>query len=290
LPAPHVVLATEIDGTWIAGEPTLERNEDYDAIATRPLAIDRLPAELRARTGRAVRLFGGAGELCTGVLGEPRLVAEISGDPTYLADDERGAADVFDAAQTWEHGRRLLVAPVHVATACEGALWARDARFAAPGVYARVPGLERTTAAIRGAYLRLPEVRKRKAEFDEYVASDAAAGKPPSWSARVHATAWVRPGATAAMYVLGSAGEEFYGCGGLVPSWGAVAVDGEGEPVRADFVGEDTPLLVVDVDGDGHGEVIAEGWFGARRLVAIGETGPSEVAALPEVPFYGCPC
>jgi hypothetical protein len=174
---------------------------------------------------------------------------------------------------------------------CEGALWARDARFEDPGVYARVPGMDRAAAAIRSAYARLPEVRKRKAEFDEYVASNPVEGaKKPTWNARLVETAWTRTGDAGAVFLFEASGDEFYGCGGLAPSWGVVAVDDEGAPVRADFVGEDTPRALVDVDRDGNTEVIAEGWFGARRLVAIGDAGPTEVAALPEVPFYGCPC
>jgi len=298
LDGPHIVLASDIDESWAHGEPRLlpGESEFSDPSVVRDVARARVPTAMLASIGRKVRVYSADGEACTARVGEPILVGEIWGELDWGATEAEGEPTPSDAKQTWEQGRKTLVAPLATDGDCGAALWARDLTLPAPAVFTRAAGP--VPRAARRAVMRDPEVRDFALELRRFFTD--AEGQPvegeraiPTLSDRAVGQRW-QDARGRELFTIEFTGDEFGGCGGMSPAWAAfVPSDDAGvtAPNTAlDRAGDDV-LAVVDLERDGKVEVLTSTWLGPLRLVEVGGADAlNERASLDEVPFFGCPC
>ena len=298
---PHIVLATAIEDAWATDAPHY-KGAVHDVFEVgevwRNVAVDRLPTLPRAAVGRTVDVYSAAGRVCTARIGTPSLVGEMWGSIEYMGDDELeveqdGDKRVIDPASAWDDSRRLLVAPLEDGGACADALWARDSALAQPLVYVAQEGVDLPSPVARRLLQRAPETKALAKAFAEHVA-DITDDEPFTTRKlvdRFTGIRWIEPTRGGELDVFTTDGEEFGGCGGFDPAWGAVSIDAYGTPTHA-WLHEATDEVraVVDLDADGRPEVIADTWLAPTRLLTLGDDDVTELSVLPEVPFYGCPC
>jgi hypothetical protein len=293
----HLVLSSDIDPRWVAGEAT---TLDADHVAV-PLHEARLPEALRSRTGDAVTLYSQRGALGTGRVGAPRLVASSYGDlsvtlpdaeyDAYLEAWSRDQQPPLPPSLVWDEGRRLLVAPIETAvTPSAGALWARDAGAPAPMLL--VPDDLGDVGPVRAHLMAHPNVASLAAEMTDY-ASDPS--DPSTPDERVETRRWLDLQGRIRASTAWFDGPDFAPCGGLTGrSWAMTTVDGDdATPVPfADDGHGYGPTAVFDLDGDGWLDVLMTSDYvsGDTTLLAGGPTGWRDVATMPEIPFHGCPC
>jgi hypothetical protein len=308
---PHVVIATDdvtaalgleqaaVDAPHFRGPPS---NDSLDQPVWRSVDPERLPLAMRATVGRHLRVFSRLGRACTAKVGKPALVSQLDGTIDYVADDEitlvehgEDAPAAIEPASLWDDGRVLLVAPL-VGPGCEGATWARDFDLSEPLVYAEASETDASVVASpvsRRVVARSSALAPVAAAFAEHVAQfDDEAFTTRRLADRLVGRRWVEPRRGAWLDVFTTDGEEFGGCGGFDPAWAAIAAGIDGtpaEPVWADAA-TDAIQAVIDLEGDGRLEVIADSWLGPTKLVALDAEGPRDLATLSAVPFFGCPC
>jgi hypothetical protein len=308
MPTPHIVLASEADlgeaafealamgSPHYRGEPA---DDQIDQPVWRGVDVSRLPERARFAQGRHVRVYSAAGRVCIARIGAPALVSESWGTVEYFADDdiseiEADERTIIDPASLWDDGRRLVVAPLE-GDGCGEALWARDVALAEPLVYVAqdVEGQEDLPSPVaRRMVQRSAAVRPIAAKFAEHVAGMNDDGfTTRRFVDRLEGRRWIEPLRGGELDVFTSDGEEFGGCGGFDPAWGAIAVDAEGSPVDPVWADASTDAIaaVFDVDADGTPEVLAQTWLGTTRVYTLGQE-LGELATLGEVPFFGCPC
>lgn len=268
---------------------------------------ERLPMTLRAAVGRHVRVFSAAGRVCTAKVGKPSLVSQSEGSVDYmgegdvtLVNEEDGATPTIEPMSLWDDGRIVLVAPL-VGTGCDGASWARDFELSEPVVYVsqvarETEGDENEIVASpvsRRVIQRSPAFAPLARSFNEHVAQfDDDAFTTRRLGDRLVGQRWVEPLRGAWIDVFVTDGEEFGGCGGFDPAWAAIRADADGTPSEPVWVDATTDMIhaVIDVEGDGRLEVIAESWLGPTKLMALDDEGPRDLATLSEIPFFRCPC
>lgn len=296
---PHIVLATTIDDAWATDAPHY-RGTVHDVFEVgevwRNVAVDRLPAQPRAAIGRTVSVYSPAGRVCTARIGTPVLVGELWGSSEYMADDElelseNGDVKEVDPGSVWDDSRRLLVAPLEGGGGCEAAVWARDASLSEPLVYVAQEADDLPSPVARRLLQRAPETRELAKTFEQHVAemSDDLFTTRRLVD-RFVGIRWIEPTRGGELDVFTTDGEEFGGCGGFDPVWGAVSIDAFGTPTHTWLDGvSDEVVAIVDLDADGKPEVVSDSWLAPRRLVTL-DAKITELSVLPEVPFYGCPC
>jgi hypothetical protein len=294
---PHIVLSSEVDDSWASGEPRLmlDGDEYGDPSATRDVALDRLPTAFLANVGRTVRVYSPGGEGCTARVGKPTLVSEVWGELHYGEDELDGDGPRPGQAQeTWEQGRKTLIAPLETDGDCGNPLWARDAALPAPAVFTRTGGP--VPRAARKAMMRDPEVRDFELEFRrsfEEPNADELAKPIPKLAERAVGQRW-QDARGRELFTLEFTGIEFGGCGGVDLAWAAFVPSADEGVTALDRVGDDV-LAIIDLDRDGNVEVLTTTWLGPTRLVEVGASGGGqdalrERASLDGVPFFGCPC
>jgi hypothetical protein len=296
---PQLVLATAIEDSWATDAPHY-RGKVHDVFEVgevwRNVDPERLPALPRAAIGRTVDVYSAAGRVCTARIGTPVLVGEMWGSIEYVADDElevsgEGDDKVIDPGSAWDDSRRMLIAPLLDGGACADALWARDAALTEPLVYVAQEPSDLPSPVARRLLQRDPATRALGKAFAEHVADiDDEAFTTRRLVDRFTGIRWIEPTRGGELDVFTTDGEEFGGCGGFDPAWGAVSIDAFGTPTHA-WLHDDTDEVraIVDLDGDGQPEVLADTWLAPTRLLALGDE-LAELSVLPEVPFYGCPC
>lgn len=309
---PHLVLATDDVTAALALEQAAIdaphfRGEASTAILDQPVwrGVDheRLPTRLRATVGRHVRVFSSAGQVCTAKVGKPSLVSQSEGSIDSVDDGEvtlehetEAAPPTIDPASLWDGGRILLVAPL-VGSGCDGASWARDFELSEPTVYVSAAdgGREDVVASpvSRRVVSRASAFAPVAASFAEHVAGfDDETFTTRRLADRLVGQRWIEPRTGSWLDVFVTDGEEFGGCGGFDPAWAAIGADVEGTPGAPVWVDASTDLVdaVIDIEGDGRLEIIAETWLGPTKLVALDAAGPRDLATLSSIPFFGCAC
>lgn len=312
---PHLVVATDeataamqleqsaVDAPHFRGPAS---TDTLDEPVWRSVDAERLPPALRATVGRHVRVFSAAGRVCTAKIGKPSLVSQIDGTIDYVSDDDVTLTDATDAAPAaiapaslWDDGRVTLVAPL-VGDGCEGATWARDVELSEPLVYVAERGAEDhepgevvASPVSRRTVARSSALAPVALAFAEHVAQfDDEAFTTRRLADRLVGRRWVEPRHGAWLDVFVTDGEEFGGCGGFDPAWAAIGAGSDGTPAEPVWVDAETDMVhgVIDLEGDGRLEVIAESWLGSTKLMALDHDGPRDLVTLSEVPFFGCPC
>jgi hypothetical protein len=316
VPTPHLVLATATElgeGAFEAimtGAPHY-RGAPTDAFVDQPVWRDvdaaRLPERARLAVGRHVRVYSAAGRVCVARIGRPVAVSERSGSIAYMGEDEvteigEGEDAIIDPASLWDDGRRLVVAPLEVAS-CEGGIWARDIALSEPLVYVADQDPAAEQDGRMAAQLPSPVARRMvqrssalqpiAAAFAEHVRGFTdEAFTTRRLVDRLVGQRWIEPTRGGELDVFTTDGDEFGGCGGFDPAWAAIAVDAENAPVelvwadaQADYV-----QAVFDLDADGRPEVFAPSWLGPTHVFTLEPEGLREFAVLADVPYYGCPC
>ncbi|MCX4247020.1 hypothetical protein [Paraliomyxa miuraensis] len=326
----QVVLSTTPDEAWAAG-PVQALDEDGSVV--RAVSEEALPQGIRAARGTRVDVYADDGTRCSGVIEAPQLQAEVEGDLEELTwdesdDDDADREDYYERAEAerradlapnvWEHGRRLLVAPIALEAGCGSET--RELRFARPhqeeAVAVLQPGRSgKPRAALARSFLALPELVELSGELRTYAEEyrkmlieeakesagvdeldPEAVPQGPSAQLRTYLQAerWrVGEGAAAAVTVW-TEGEPFEAeaCGDyLSPSWGIGTVDAEGEIGKVHLGSDGHPIAMLDLEGDGQLEVLVRvSWGDGIRLMTLTESGLEERSVLESVPSFGCPC
>ncbi|MBX7079548.1 MAG: hypothetical protein K1X88_10205 [Nannocystaceae bacterium] len=303
-----VVLATTVDPSWAVDPPHTHRprgNDLDDVPAFRNVALERLPEAARVAIGRSMTVWSPTGHVCTATVGRPVLVGEAWGAREYLegAEDDAARTPTSDAEELWQNSRVVLAAPLASSEDCSLGLWARDAELSTPRIYLAQSDDDLPSPVARRLLQRDPAVRKAAREFDTFAretlmpqddeGADADAFTTRRLVDRFVGRRWIDPSAGGELDIFVTEGDEFGGCGGFGPSWGAVSIDREGTPFAAayDELG-DSALAVFDLEGDGRPEVLTEQWLGPTQLLGLSEDGETFArrSELAPVPFWGCPC
>jgi hypothetical protein len=290
---PHVVLSTTIDERWIGGSARVIESGSL----RRPVDLEAMPDDIAARLGASFNAYSSEGLVCSGTIGAPFLHAATSDWDVEMYDEE--IAQMDHDTFTWEQGRRILVAPLDGAGACDDAVWARAADLPAPTFATPIarPTKVQVQAARRG-FLRTAAMRTAATDFDTWIAEtgsepDARLGRTPRLRDRLSSTAWDLGGDGVEAVVLDIDGPEFGGCGGIEGRWGLAVVTEDGANVQRILPGASGRALgLFDVDGDGTSEILAgpRGDWENLELLRLSAEGLEPVAALAPIPFFGCPC
>ncbi len=305
LQPPHVVLAGAPSEGWAASPPRVVQDEPGGAVIRRDVDASLLPPELRELAGRTMHAFSASGRVCTGTLGAPYLVSELDGDISMVVDDSVDPSQARDPNQIWQAGRRTLVAELVGADNCKEALWARDIALPEPVIYTQQPEDDLPPNAARRAITALPEFTKMADQF----AAEVSSWQDEPFTTRrlidrLHPRRWRTSDGTGELAIYGVDGDEFNGCGGMSPAWGAAIIDGGGVSHAFFDEHDDVVLAVVDLDQDGLPEILTDGWMAEQRVLEPrlrsdpSENGfaeksfarPSVSTKLEPVPYFGCAC
>jgi hypothetical protein len=264
----YVELA-RLDGAPRHGTAKLASDDGvYSAIAS----LRDVPAEVRAWRGREVIVDSS----CRAHVVDVALVARITGDPSYLGEDDASAE--WTAPTVLEHGVPVIAAKLD---GCAGT-YARAADAPAIRVFEPVAGDDAHIAEARARTLASELAAGADQEWRELQ-------MPGSWDEHAIATITARDAQSGTTWIAVHAHAED-GCGG--PSFnfvGLFRVERDGTlttvQLRAESLSAITEL--VDIDGDGMPEVVGRGWLAPD---AAFETAAGETLASFETPFVGCPC
>lgn len=261
------------------GPARLETDADGIDVVVSDLAIDAVDAELAGWQGREVVVGSETGEACTATVTGFALVGLLRADIGYMALDQDLEPEQLPEAYLTQ------IEPLVAATlsGCPG----RYARLASLPAAAQAEELQDDGigAAARAALFRSDAAATAQASYDE-IYQDGT-WYQHEWGQIT--TRVVRHPATGETFALVHVVMDF-ACGGAdinVLGLYRRGAGGTPEPVLVRDFGDVTSIdQLVDLDGDGHFEIIGDAHFnGPVLLDAAGETR----TAL-SVPFFGCSC
>ena len=301
----YVVLSQEIEDAWATSDA--EAIDEWGQTVQRGVDMDALPTELASWHGQRIDTYGGDGLACPARIGDYHLLGQAHGDLVYEIDELEDTEDAWESGEydavmrenapvIWDVGRKLLVAEVDGRYGCvAGAQLALAHTEATPLVYR--PDRSRGAANFeptRRAVLKTDRFEELAVEYEQYTQDpDPALGisaKQPKLRRYTDATAWFTPEGEAQLVSVIVDGEVFGPCGGLPRPWGVARVGEGGDAVIGDAAADEwgDVIAVMDLDGDGNPEILADGWD--RQLLRLVDGKLETVSELEAVPFFGCPC
>jgi hypothetical protein len=253
-------------------KPRLVEDEDGGQIAVATIADDDVPARLASWRGKRVVIDG----TCTATVTGFALASRLIGSPGYAYDD--GEIREWTATNVLALGHRVIAARID---GCRGT-YARDAALPAIVVPQEIEDSGLAKRA-RAALLASPAA----AEVEHALQRD---GYTPDWAAADFTIRSVRHPKTGETWVTAHATNHGT-CGDPSAAlWGVFRVD-HGKLIathtRSAGVGW-SPGTLLDVDGDGELEVIAESWLGLTTTIE--HVDSQERLAELSQQFYGCGC
>lgn len=283
----HVVLKESPPPGWAEGAPTLLANKDpYPTKVA--VSASRLPPDLAAWSGKKMRLYGAAGQVCEATLGALSLLGRVTphfgevahwngtGEPAGPAfSSAQKARAAFNLAATASPNGLVLVADLAGAKGdCKQALWAQPESAAVVKMARAEPADAVLTRSALEALRALPdyaEIQKTndvKGPWDERGKPEVSRMKHPS-------------GKTLVMISV----DAVQGCADFQGSLAAVF---ELTGTRLQLAGKPTsftraPAAAMDADGDGKLEIL----FSEHLL--RGEAGYDQLDGL-TIPFLDCGC
>lgn len=302
---PWLVLDAEPEESWARGVPGSVVDSEA-AVASRFVALDRLPAPIRARAAQRWALVGARGQTCVATLDKPRLIRRTEWAQDWAPEPDNALAQDH-VSQLWLDARDVLAArAMPLEGSCARALFAHVQGAAPEQLFVEREGAQRVEEdrelrnALMVAFLALPEQQRIQADYLSYVMESGewadAAQAPPTWIA--HQTEdgpTIRLAADARGRRIAVVSVDFEGgCGDYGDSLYAVfevrepTTQSEGAPgveLRMLETGavEEEPLLFLDVEGDG----VLEG--AAREAIRVGEGSERAWTDL-RAPQHGCGC
>jgi ketosteroid isomerase-like protein len=300
----EVVVSMKPDEGWATGPATVEKNRADQSLlrARRQVDLKKLPPAVADLVGSPVRLMDARGVRCEAKLGGLFLRSRLVGEA------------VEGGPPTWSETANFLVAKVDGdRKACAGATWARSATLPTPPVTtAEAPSAQLKAQAL-AAFRALPQSQAIQRQYSEWAAGEHrkgtrdwfAHGKPRPTTIRLFR---VNPTGPVLLSVSATLSEG--GCGDGVSGtlWALWQVDGPPASPRLTRRNQPDesmtmlPTAAVDLDGDGHVELLFDGFSDYRSANALGQPQFVEhgvVRALgdsyieiegPETPILICPC
>ena len=308
----EVVVSTDPDDGWASGPAKQDGKvgKNFVLRSKRPVDLKKLPAELVALKGAPLHLFDGTGARCDAKLGAFLLRGRvISG-----TDAEGDFDDAGDGG--WAMSNHFLVAKIiGDRKACAKATWARAASLPLPTVAAATAPTSDFDRLAWGAFEELPESRVIQRRFDAWSrAHHAKVGTPWFRTAGARPTVHLirPPKGPALLSVVAKAtlgdGDTCGGDGLAGSLWGLWEITGPDDAPSLVLRNHPDEALVleligaVDVDGDGHAELLFDGFQDPATTNIFGQGGEVlhgliralggvyvDVAA-PETPVLICPC
>lgn len=291
--AAYLVLAVQPPPGWAADEPRPMAGAAPDPFEDRveaTLDMSAVPPSLSDWTGRNVEAYGAHGSVCRANVGRLRLVAQLR-DETF-AEDAAPELRALRATEVWDDGRRLLVARLHPVDEddCEGATWARLDEGPPPRIYRRGVATPRERAAAHAAFSNAPEGSSFLAE---HAAMEQDREDVPSLEASLEVDTWTSHASEERWTSLQAQGHDVYGCGAVSPRWSLVAARSRlDDRPSAGSSHEGHIRSVLDLDRDGQPEMLLgpSDDDSGSTLLSSQQGHWVEIATLPEIPFFGCPC
>jgi hypothetical protein len=287
LPAPHggearlvlhrdktyVILQSDASVTWGRGpiRPLASARDDLMRSAHRALKQEHLSDELAAWRGRRVHLYGQDELACTGIAGQPELVATIADDG--ITGDDMASFE----------GAYAIAAPIEVTEGdCTQAIWARDSELPAPAL-ARLSPLKgaRRRAALK-TFRALPAHRKLQTEYSGDGLWDRPWGDDPS-AIRLQ-------GRDSTLVVVTA---QVGGCGDFEAQLTAVFEEQEDGSLElrsaAPGLGSLAyPRAAADLNGDGQLELFVQG--DGLDYAIVSNPGDLQVREEYSIPIFYCLC
>ena len=306
----EVVVSLNPDDGWASGSPVLEKKGPDELLVRtrRPVDVAKLPPAVARLAGMPIRLLNSAGERCQAKLGAFLLRGRAISDGYESGDGNDDEA--------WAASAHLLVAKVDGDRhACAGATWARATDLPAPVVApAEAPTKEVRKVAL-AAFIALPQSAKIQKKFDVWYPSEHAGRRNPAlrWFDYQKPKAEVRVlhSATNGPTLVSVTALIDEGCSDEAASgavWGLWELGGDAANPRLVLRnapdGETTlrPTATVDLDGDGHGALLFDGFqdyaapnaagqpdFMERGIVRLLDGLYLDVSG-PTTPILICPC
>ena len=298
----EVVISMHPDEGWATGPAKIDKDRAHSFLIRVRRQVDpkKLPPEVSQLAGSQVRLMDARGVRCEAKLGGFLLRSQQWGD----ADE---------APPEWSSTANFLVAKVDGdRKACAGATWARSAALPTPAIAtAEAPTADLKARAL-AAFRALPQSQAIQRQFATWSARQNH--KPvPSWFDRGkwHPTIRlisVKPTGPVLLSVSATVNEGGCEDGVFGSLWALWQVDGSPENPRLVLRNQPdesmtmNPTAAVDVDGDGHVELLFDGFsdyasaniFGQPQVLDHGivrALGDSYVNVEgPETPILICPC
>ena len=295
--AMFVLLAPGNAGLVGRGDPVLVV-ADHVAMARQPVATESLPETWKPWAGRNLVLHGPQGLRCRGQITHVELLSRV--EPHFSSvqrwkgiEGETKPSDAEIRDEVWSLGQAGVQVAGHFVPvsgeSCRGALWAHVADAAEPTPLAEA----KVEPALLAMALRSARGLKGwKARQGDY-AQETSLPRPEQWDAYDGGAPQVRAFATPTgerlLWLSLRAGT---GCGDFLGEfWALWQVQGEGASAKLRLLSDDRepgrivrPEMAVDVDGDGHIELI--GVDGVLR--AIGPTWRIDPSW--ELPSLDCGC
>lgn len=186
-----VVVAKDVPEAWAQGAPQVKaRRPGWVAgeveVTYRRLRADKVPERLRGWQGRALRLFGLSGPVCTvavdALAPASALYLDSKQSLGFDGDTEPGEKEV--AAAKWDSGKKLLVAKVRPTSGdCKDAVFARAAELPVPVISkfdkAAPPWLGVGIRAFRSH----PLYARIQAHWEHFLAQEGLSAEPPDGGA-----------------------------------------------------------------------------------------------------------
>jgi ketosteroid isomerase-like protein len=298
----EVVVSMKPDEGWATGPAKVDKNraDPFLIRARRQVDFKKLPPEVAELAGSPVRLMDDRGVRCEAKLGgfflRSRLVGEADQGPPV-----------------WSATANFLVAKVEGdRKACAGATWARSATLPIPQIAtAETPSAELQARAL-AAFRALPESKAVQRRYTAW-SVDQHRKTASSWFAQGRPRPAIRlfsvkPTGPTLLSVSASINEGGCADGVFGSVWALWQVDGPPASPRLTLRNQPDesmtmqPTAAVDLDGDGHVELLFDGFSDYRSANVFGQPQFLEhgvVRALgdsyidiegPETPILICPC
>jgi hypothetical protein len=279
----HLLLATLPDMTWAAESPRVRGHADGLTVDFDP-ARDVVPAELQAQAGARFTVYAADGAACVAEAGPLGIHGRMDG--VFLFDEAPPTRDELEETAAALQPESHVVRAALRGRGCAG-VWARRADLPAPIVFGRRKPDARERAEVRRLLDAQPAVAALRAERAEYYA-DLPPEDAAGWTAFVRDTlelaAWQEVGG-ARRYVTAQIGSDAEGCDGFGERAAVLFLRDGDVLVAQPGPGFLDPLALMDVDGDGRLEAVADR---GRALESRAEASP--LAFRHEFPELGCGC
>jgi hypothetical protein len=299
----EVVISMRPDEAWAVGTAKIDKNraDPFLIRVRRQVDPKKLPLEVAQLAGSAVRLMDARGVRCKAKLGGFLLRSRVVG------------GDLDEGPPLWSETANFLVARVDGdRKACAGATWARSATLPTPAIAtAETPTADLKARAL-AAFQSLPESRAIQRRFDTWYAGqhqkNAAAWYAHGKRRPTVRLIGVKPAGPTLLSVSAAINEGGCEDGVLGSLWALWQVDGPPDDPglvlrnQPDESMTLQPTAAVDVDSDGHVELLFDGFFDYASANIFGQPQSLEhgiVRALgdsyvnvegPETPILICPC
>jgi len=260
----ELLVRAEPNERWAVGAPVRDDGPGKDSdhtVTRRSVDADRLPAQIKALKGAAVRLMDARG---------PRCDARVAG---FLLRGRRVYDSSDDVDETWELSHHNLVAQLGgVTKACAGSTWARSVDLPAPATMASETAPAELNRIATAAFEALPQSQAIQRKVDAAY-KGRRSKQTPRWFRRKDGSISVRiirepPAGTILVSVTAShctpaSDEDEYGsCYFLWGLWRAQDSNGETRLALANKPEEGTALFpsgAIKLDADDDVQLLFDG-------------------------------